>query len=98
MASTALAEVREPLGLTFLYRQARHEFACKLAEKLRLLGHQVQWVQLGSEENDTGCDIISTIELEGSSFMDEISEADYGHMMKLLARHKRGILWLTRPA
>ncbi|KAH0598385.1 Polyketide synthase [Metarhizium humberi] len=105
MASTALAEVKEPLGLTFLYRQARHEFACKLSEKLRLLGHQVQWVQLASasEENDTKaestyCDIISTIELEGSSFMDEISEADYGHMMKLLARHKQGILWLTRPA
>ncbi|KID98764.1 Beta-ketoacyl synthase, partial [Metarhizium majus ARSEF 297] len=103
MTSTALPETKESLGLTFLYRQFRHEFASRLAARLQFLGHQVHWLQLGSEDNaakaeSTGRDIISTMELEGSSFVDGISETDYRRTMKLVKHHKRGILWLTRPA
>ncbi|KID87248.1 Beta-ketoacyl synthase [Metarhizium guizhouense ARSEF 977] len=101
--STALPETKESLGLTFLYRQFRHEFASRLSDRLQCLGHQVHWLQLGSEDNaakaeSTGRDIISTIELESSSFVDRISETEYRRTMKLLKHHKRGVLWLTRPA
>ncbi|PQK08615.1 hypothetical protein BB8028_0001g06890 [Beauveria bassiana] len=103
MASTAVAETKSPQELTFLYRQFRHDFARQLADKMELMGHEVHWVQLDSQENGTlpgssgGRDIISTMELEGP-FVDKISETDYRHFIRLVSQHGRGILWLTRPA
>ncbi|PMB72945.1 Compactin diketide synthase mokB [Beauveria bassiana] len=103
MASTAVAETKSPQELTFLYRQFRHDFARQLADKMELMGHEVHWVQLDSQENGTlpglsgGRDIISTMELEGP-FVDNISETDYRHFIRLVSQHGRGILWLTRPA
>ncbi|KAM3476998.1 hypothetical protein MY8738_006692 [Beauveria namnaoensis] len=83
MASTAVAETNSPQELTFLYRQFRHDFARQLADKMELVGHEVHWVQLDSqEENGTlrglsgGRDIISTMELEGPFF--GCTDPDYG--------------------
>ncbi|PHH92051.1 hypothetical protein CDD83_9169 [Cordyceps sp. RAO-2017] len=98
ITSRVAAALPQPEAVTILYREARHELACSLADALAADGVAVHWARLGSGEGlDNVQHVIAAVDLE-RPFFDDIAEPDYQAFMALLAGLKGGILWLTGSA
>ncbi|PFH62884.1 hypothetical protein XA68_11440 [Ophiocordyceps unilateralis] len=94
----AAAAAPEPEEVVILYKDQKHEFACRLADIWAREGHVVRWVQLGHhEELADAKHVVSAVDLEAPFFHD-LLEPDYDAFIAFLSNLKGGVLWLTRPA